>query len=478
MKASILVCVAGGFLAGSALGLAQTDPKKPPAGGFTLVDCLNMALQRSPRIQVAQQDVERARGAVVTARAVLYPTINLTAQPELENRDIFGQDKDESSNFRDDWQIRLDIRRSLITPGVNSSNIAIAELDKEVEFIRLQQRINEVIFETKKAFYSILVARAEIATQKEILSVLEKEVERQQNLFEAGRATKFNIIRTEVRLANERPSLLEAQNRLTSAALDLSDLLAVRWEGQNPEKLINARGGFDCPPLELDFPSLLRLALTQRPEARQFLTEAKIAELREKVARASNLPRLEMFVQATQRRDRGAGSSYFASDNELVLGVLGTWTLFDGYEGKGRAIQAQADKKSAMIEHAASLRKIEIDVRKALLNLDEASSSLKSQQGNVQKAEEALRLARTTADAGFGSQFDILQATVDLNSAKNIELRARYNYHLALAELEQALFLKDSSLQAALDSIRAQEASAKPQRATVPAPSPNATTPR
>lgn len=419
------------------------DPSVP---GYTLVQCLNSALAHNSTILASQMDLEAQKGVRLAARAVLYPRVSIDASLETENRDLFNNEDNGDNTFREDWRIDLRVERSLITAGVNSGNIKIADLQEEIEYIRLQQAVNDVLFDVKKAFYDILLSRSEVNTQRVVQKLLMKEVDRQEKLFEAGRATKFNILRTKVTLTNQETKLVQAEQELELAAISLADLMGVTYSKESSAPILNAKGEFTTPLVAFSEAELVEMGLRQRPDSRMLFKQAEIARIKAKIARASNIPSLSLFSVSTIRRDRSAGSAFYENEGELAFGLLGNWNIFDGFLGKGQALEQEVRSEKFEIQRSASLRKVQIDVRRAYTLLTKAKRSLAFQKGNISNAEKSVELAKTSVDAGFATQFDVLQATVDLANARNIEAGAKHNYHIALAELEKSVFARESNL--------------------------------
>jgi recombination DNA repair RAD52 pathway protein len=66
-----------------------------------------------------------------------------------------------------------------------------------------------------------------------------------------------------------------------------------------------------------------------------------------------------------------------------------------------------------------------------------ARETIRSQEKVVEQALEALRLATERLAAGAGTQLDVLNAQVQLTTARSTELQARANYNTALAEFDR-----------------------------------------
>lgn len=68
-----------------------------------------------------------------------------------------------------------------------------------------------------------------------------------------------------------------------------------------------------------------------------------------------------------------------------------------------------------------------------------ANEVLESQKKVQEQAEETLRLAKSRADAGSGTQLDVLSAETELTQARTTQVQAQYAYAVAVAKLERAI---------------------------------------
>jgi outer membrane protein TolC len=415
----------------------QAAPGSYPKESVDLVDCINRALEKNTRILAAKQMVEKSKGVIIQTKAVRYPRVEMNSRLGLRNDDVFNNSGNQ--RFREDWRIDIRATQSLFSAGENSKKIRISELEQENEYINLQKEINQVVLDVKLAYYQALLYTSQAKIQKSIIVILETEVKRQKSLFDAGRSSKFDILRTEVRLTNERPRLLDAQVGVRIAIYNLARLLGENWvERMDDESLI--QGYFECPPMNLTLDELVSIAQRQRPDGTYFQKKMEIAELNEKIAKVNNVPRLDGYIQAGEFRDTGKGSGFFDNAQEVAFGVLGRWNVFDGFTGRGKVTQARAAFAEAALNRDDAVRGVDYQVRQAFLKLKQAEKTMEILGGNKQRANESLRLAQNGVENGVGTQFDVLQATVDLNQTEGLELQAQFNYQTALAELEYALF--------------------------------------
>jgi len=433
------------FLAVPCLGAVAVPVPGQPPPSYTLDDCLQLALERNPTILKAQKDIERTQGVVITAKSTLYPHLSLDTRIEERDNDLFRQGTYlPYQGFHDFWIVQLYVTQSLYSGGVNRQQIAIAKLQHEASLVQFQATIDEVVKEVKYAVYAIVVDQAQIDAEQKTIALLGKEIDRQKSLFTAGRTTRFNVLRTEVSQANQSSQLSQSETDLTSAQIALSQLLDITWARQaspfNPPFAV--REALDCPPVgKIKIEDLVGLALSRRPELQVIDRQIDIAERQIKIDKAANIPRIDLYLTDQELRDQNK-SSFNDSINAYAFGLLGTWNVFDGFSSRGQVVSDKATLGSTHISRDQMSLQVQNEVREAYARLLIAQQTVQAQEANVKTAEESVGLAQVSADTGYATLLDVLQATLDLTTARTQEIKTKQLYMNALADLERDISLK------------------------------------
>ena len=105
----------------------------------------------------------------------------------------------------------------------------------------------------------------------------------------------------------------------------------------------------------------------------------------------------------------------------------------------GKVVQAKALYEKSKTDVDDESRQIELEVRTAYSDFLEAQEVLESQKTVQAEAEEALREAKARADAGTGTQLDVLDAENSLTQARTTQVQALHDYDAARARLERAI---------------------------------------
>ena len=114
------------------------------------------------------------------------------------------------------------------------------------------------------------------------------------------------------------------------------------------------------------------------------------------------------------------------------------WALFDGLASAGRVQQAKADLRRAAIDLAEAEEQVLLDVKQALLSLSDAEKFVESQTDNLERANEALRLAKAGYDAGVNTEIEMLDARQALSQTQALYYRAVYSHQVAKLNILRA----------------------------------------
>lgn len=452
MKTALLLLLATGTVRA-----AVTDPSTLTTNQLpwlqrplTLEDCLNIALDDNPAVQKSRKDLEIAHGLSIQTRAIVLP--KLRASGEYVLRSEAGVDKLEiPPGFlfpegmpvidpgQENWSTGVRLVQSIFEGGRMRSSLKTARLLREHALAAHTVVLADTATEVRVGFYNVLLAEQEITVSLASVELLQNELADSQRRFNAGTVPRFNVLRAEVELANAQPRVSRARNAYRIAKNLLVNQLGYRVPQDVWEDIpLTLAGTLDAPKFEITVPDAVRQALERRPE----LVALRHAEALQRegvtMARAGYLPRLEGYA------GYAAHKSVFTPDvgdyvHGWEAGVQAVWDIFDGAQTRGKVVEARARLEKAQVETDDVARSIELEVRTAYSTLVEAWEVMESQQKTVEQAEEALRLARSRADAGAGTQLDVLSAQTALTEARTTNIRAKREYAVALARLERAI---------------------------------------
>ena len=450
---------------------------------FTLDQAILTALQRNPTLLNAEQEIKRSKGVIIQVRAQALPQINANANfqwtdPHLIGARVFGNTSTTSgftpspatshaaSSLMEELSPQVgDVRTPLAaaTPAaiqnVEQSDVSYAIsvtgtqlifngttfnqirgtfFQRDSAYFAFRNILDQLIATVKTQFYQIIVNRDLVTVNEQNVHLLEAQLKDQQNRFEAGTVPRFNVLQAEVQLGNQIPQLITAQNNLRISKLQLAKTLGLDFQ----------RRFGDRPPLEVigDMPYIPRPieladAIEMGKQRRPFLKQARanvLNQLQQVRATAGQwLPNI-----TTTGGGEWVSSPINSSWHDITKGwtalVQGSVPIWDSGAIAGQVIQQRALLSETKITYDDDVRQVELEIQTAYSNLQQNEELVKSQEKNVELADEALRLAKARLDAGAGVQLDVLNATVQLLTAQSTRLQALFGYNSSLAEFDRA----------------------------------------
>src|SRR6266545_3622616 len=451
---------------------------------FTLNQAILTALQRNPALLNAEQEIKRTRGVIIQVRAQVLPQVTARGNfewtdPHLQGARIFGPSTTGTTTTPGTTtgsaasliaalpsQVR-EGQTPLAAPSPTPAIISTAEqsdvsytisvlgtqlifngtswpqirgtfFQRDSAYFAFRNILDQLIATVKTQFYQIVVNRELVSVNEQSVHLLESQLKDQQNRFEAGTVPRFNVLQAEVALYNQIPLLITAQNNYRIAQLQLAKTIGLDF---NP-----LRG--EAPPLEVvgEMPYIPRnIALVDAIELgkqrRPFLKQARANILNQKEQVRATAGQWLPNITTTGGGEwvsSPTNSSWHDISKGWIAQVQGSMPIWDSGQIAGQVIQQRAILSEAKIAYDDDVRQVELEVQTAYSNLQQNRELIRSQEKNVEQAEEALRLAKARLDAGAGVQLDVLNAQVQLLTAQSTRLQALFGYNSSLAEFDRA----------------------------------------
>ena len=453
---------------------------KPPAAGpirsisgnLTLDEAVRIALKQNPGILKAIQQIEQTRGQIIEVRASALPHISADASYLQQGKSLSGGRGSGSGSLNSSdlsnipgvtpgaaadivksvnansnqgrtsfgggdksWNVSVQATQMLYAGGQVRAAIKIAKFTDDSSYYGLRDTLDQTISTVRQQFYTVLLNRELIKVQEESVKLLGDQLKDQQNRFEAGTVPRFNVLQAEVALANQQPNLISAKNNYRIAEFQLAKTLGID-PGPQGQTTYNAVGDLVVHERPFGLKSAIDLAVERRSFLKVQRLTILIQKEQVKVALAGYKPQLNANGGYELRND-SLSDQLDDTVNGWFFGVSGRWSIFDGLATYGKVKSARGSLESAKINYDDSVHQVQLEVQQGYANLQTARETIRSQQKTVESALEALRLSSERLSAGAGTQLDVLNAQVQLTTARSTELQARANYNTALAEFDR-----------------------------------------
>lgn len=441
MRLPRLILVGASLLAAmpafAQLNDGKPDPEFSVPPRLDLEYALAFALDNSFAIRQAKERIKEQEGVVLEVRSAQIPNVSASGGYQRSAAEVGSTGEDRF------WSFNITARQSLYTGGAVSASVKAQQLSLDAAVLSFQAVINDALLDVRTRFYTVLLSREKIKVQEQNVELLQRQLQDVKNRFEAGTVSNFEVLRAEVALANAQPALITARNDYRLSIETLRQAIGYATTSEpNVTKVPEFLGTLEFTPASFDLRSALATAREQRPDLQRLQKLTTAAEQGVIARRAGYQPNLALYGAYDWRKT--AGSNSFPGDrNGWTVGLSSTWDIFDGRATAGRVVQARSFLEQTKLALAESQLAVDVDVRRAISNFQQANELAAASKKVVEQAEEAVRLANARFNAGTATQLDVLTSQVDLTTARLNQLQAYYTYNVAVATTRKAMGLQD-----------------------------------
>lgn len=434
---TLLFCMLAGWLLASSVAAQPQQQEQMPdlQKPITLDQALEIAFRQSPTIKVALAQIQRSQATVAEARANFLPKFNGEVIQQWQGPKVTfvapGTTKELDIMPASDTRANASVLLPLDINNRLSFTTQIARYQNEIDYLNLRSVSQQLIFDVKSAYYNVLRAMGQEEVAQAAVDAANARLREANVRFTAGTAPKFDVTRAQVDVANLNQSLIQAKARVTTAISALNRVLGI--DVNFPTQVV--RNTVVVEDVKVDIPKSVEQAQTLRPEVMSLERLIRLNQTNARLQRTGVMPSLNATGQVTY----DVKASGFSTSNTSWIAMLDLKIpIWDGGITAARVAQAYADANKATEQLEETKLLVALQTRTAALNLQEAIERVSTADANVALAEEALRLASVRYEAGVATLVEVTDAEAALTQAKTNAVNARYDYAVALADLQRA----------------------------------------
>ncbi|MBI5867759.1 MAG: TolC family protein [candidate division Zixibacteria bacterium] len=427
------------------LSLLTVSARPAAAETLTLDQCVDIALRQNATILTPglKTGMTSAREGVWTAWGGILPSLSGGVDYDWSktNRHVAisqdsingGADTSITGGSSSGWRANLGIRQTLFDGLANY--YTIRESRQSLIGYRQQYRSAELslILQVKQSYYDVLRAKGLLIVDSGAVERSKKDLETIQSMFDLGSKSRSDLLKAKVRLGTAQVSLISRLNAYGVAIAALNNIL--NRDVSTPFELADVGA---APDLGLSYDQALKEAKDNSPLllAARAEVEAKRSSLG--IARAAYFPDLSWNAgrsySAAERKD------LFKSDNGTWgIGLSLSYTIFDGFVKKSNYSRASVSLKTTREGLTQEENNVALAVRQAFLSWQLAHDKMALADETEKSAQEDFNLAQEKYNLGAGTILELLDAQVSLTQAQTDKVNALYDYHLAVAALENSM---------------------------------------
>jgi outer membrane protein TolC len=350
--------------------------------------------------------------------------------------------------------------------GVNNRNIKVAKNNVKVAGLQLERQVVATVSSTLSLYWDLVSFNDDLHIKEQALDRAQKLYEDNKTRVAAGALASIEITRSAAEVSSSKEDLLISQTNVAQQETILKNVLsrngvASAWLDDVhivPLDHIVVPEKEDIKPI----PELIQNALLTRPDLQQTRINLQSSLINLKGSKNALLPSLQAFVELTNNALTGPLNPTYDPSNGPIdpyfVGGYGNALKqvfgrdFPNYSAgfslnipfRNRAAQAdyvtdQLQLRQAQLQLQKALNQIRVDVKNAVIGLNQARSRYETAVGTRKLAEETLKAEQARYQSGVSDFTIVVQAERDLTADQSAEVQAMANYTHARIAFDQAV---------------------------------------
>lgn len=343
--------------------------------------------------------------------------------------------------------------------GSAFSAISGAQQLKDVNQRAVDRQMQTLADQVRQTYYDALFAQERVRVLEQRVQRTEQTLQEVSLQVRQGVTPKFQRLSTEVELSNTQTQLVQAENTVDIALDNLKNTMGISVD--RPIRLDGSLGAAETSMYrEVSMQRAIETALDRRPDIERAQLAIELQQVQENTIRAEYLPRLSAVANfnysgrvpddreltlsnpndpfAFSTQDRGFFEDSFWNPS-FSVGLQLNWNIFNGFQTSARVEQQQVAVRRAEIDYEQARRGVELEVRRALRNLQDARQRIDNQDQNVQRAETNYQFVSQRVQQGVSNQLELREASDQLDQSRLNYLQAVHDYLVARSAFEAAV---------------------------------------
>jgi OMF family outer membrane factor len=427
---------------------------------LSLKDVENLAEVNNPNLKAIASQVDQAQSNLQAQLAAWYPSLNLnlsnfpayTGGNQRSTQGSAAPDglanaKQYTYTSRWDMAASLTAQWDLINPQ-RVPQVSAARDQFEQSKNQYLIALRELRLQSAQAYFQLQLSDDRVRIGQESVRASLVSLRDAKARFQAGVATKLEVLQAETQLARDHQLLTDALNDQSVSRRDLARLLDL------PQN-ITPTAKEPLRPVGLWTPSLqesIVAAFAFREEIDNAILDISVSNSQANSALGAVQPFVSLFATWTGARYDGneqvivdlPGTSGWAVENSFGLNMR--WNIFDGGAARAQYRQAKQRAQENAFRFSQTRDDVRFQVEQSFYNLGRANRNIQTTSREVISSREALRLSRLRFQAGVSTQREVVDSQRDLTQAEVRYAQALAEYNTNLAELRRRTGLDQVAL--------------------------------
>lgn len=453
---------------------AAVDSIQKQANPVTLTQAIQISLANNSQIQQALLSIKNADQQVRTAWSEVLPEVTASANytrnlevpvnfiPEI----VFNPEGDPNNlvpvafGTDNNWSGGVTVSQTIFNGrafiGVNTS-----QLFKTAQAESLRATAQQVVTQTRLAYYNVLVAQERVRLQQAQIDRIQENLEDARARLEQGFVDEYAVLQLEVQLSNLQPQLTQAQYAVDDALRNLLDVMGLPVElpldiqgdlnnyeirSQTTSEAANAslKEVDTMTPLNLQADSTaINKVAEYRGDLRILDVQQQLQEKQVKAQQSQYLPSLTASYNLQYSAAQPGRPVFFGTEEQRARSQTFLLNLrlpiFQGFSRDAAIQQAKIQMRQLELQEFQTKQNARKEIVNAEENIRAVYETATARQKAIEQAQRGYERALLRYQNGLGSQQEVTDAQLQLRQAELNYAQMVFNYLAAKARYDLAV---------------------------------------
>ena len=411
-----------------------------------LETALQVALSDNPMIQIADQEIKRVDYSKKEAWYGILPSLSVSGQYSKfllpQTMSLAGMVIKLPTDFNVNTNLQLSL--PLFVPGLWQS-IQMTTLDMQLAVERAHASKITLRNDVTKAYYGVLLAQDSYTTLQGGFALAEEVYQQAKQRFDVGLGSELDVISAEVQMKNLLPGIMEVENGIEQVKMLLRMLM-----GLEMSQPLEVTGNLIDYTIGIDYTNPQNLSLNANTDLRQLDIQKQQLQTAYSLQRTQRMPTLVAFgTYGYGGTGNKAGFSFFtqeyspASRSWFSQGMIGGLQLNIPLTGiftnTAKENQTKIQIKQLSMQRDYLEESLNLQVRTALNNMNNAATQAESAKNNEQLAQKGYEISLKRYETGMGIIIEVQNASLALTQAQLSRRQAIASYLNSKADYEKVI---------------------------------------
>lgn len=413
---------------------AQAQNKK-----WTLKECVVYALENNISVKQSELDLKATDIERLTAVGRFLPSINASGSVSKNTGLSFDPTTGNSSTTTFlSASGNINIGYNLFDGLQNIRQVQRAKISKMAADYRLSKMKDDISLFVANGYINVILNKANLEVLRAQNTVTQEQIERTNQLVEAGSLPRGDLLEIQATDASEKQSIAIAENTVQISLISLAQLLLIKdYENFDIED-----EGYDIVDEGISNKSVVEIIENARANRSEIKIAEKNVELAEKdvqIAKGSYWPTLRAFLgydtRYTDANPTPFSEQIYINDG-IGYGLSLNIPILNGFQTKANVQRNKINLERTKFQLEQAELDLESTVYQAYVDAKGSFKSFEAANIALESQELAYDYAKERYDVGLTNAFDFSQSKLRYDNARIDLNRAKYDYIFKLKVLE------------------------------------------